>query len=127
MYVPGRKVKYVLVIYDDINQNLPKVANSVLQYFWRCKIKTLKFVNINDLTEDKAKELMPILHTTRWGNLVEECRLRPDMIVFCAETKAVRKHTVDVLKLVVPYISVVPHILYSSIRRRVKDYENFFD
>lgn len=68
MYVYGCKIEYVLVIYNDTNQNLPKVADSILKYFWRCKIKTLKFINIDDLTEEKAKELMPILHTTLWGN-----------------------------------------------------------
>ena len=113
------KIENVLVVYNDEHQNLPKVSDSILEYYKyeNCShIKTLRFVNINELTKEKAKELMPISHNLSYRGFYEECRLEFDVIVFCIEPKSIRRHTMKILELANPNSTLSRHIQYSTIR-----------
>lgn len=113
------RIENVLVVYNDENQNLPKVSDSILEYYKyeNCShIKTLRFVSINELTKEKAKELMPISHNLNYHGFYDECRLTFDVIVFCIEPKSIRRHTMKILELSNPNSILSKHIRYSTIR-----------
>ena len=113
------RIENVLVVYDDENQNLPKVSDSILEYYKydnRSHIKILRFVNINELTKEKAKELMPISHNLNYHGFYEERLLTFDVIVFCVEPKSIRRHTIKILELANSNSILSKHIQYSTIR-----------
>lgn len=123
------RIENVLVVYNDENQNLPKVSDSILEYYKyeNCShIKTLRFVSINQLTKEKAKELMPISSNLNYHGFYEECHLTFDVIVFCIEPKSIRRHTMKILGLVNTNSILSKHIRYSTIRYTLRCRKGLF-
>lgn len=110
-----KHIKNILVVYEQDTQNLAKADKSITQYFTYFTnelIELIQFVNIADLDENKAKQLMPIKYSfEHFGNVY----FWWDVVVDCTESQYNRRQLTKLFKTVCPYFNT-QFITYSTIR-----------